>query len=703
MGSFVWESWAASLLRHLWQSTVFTTGVWLLTLALRRNAARLRYRLWMTASLKFLLPFSLLIAAGARLSSPGHFDRAQPKIATVVEGVAQPLLEAWPADATTRVYVAGTGTGWTTAHASTDWLPLLLLSAWAAGTLLLLARWMRSWQRLRAAVRRGNPVTLADGSQALMVAESVEPGIFGIMRPVLVLPRGIAEQLSAEQLDAIMAHELSHMRRRDNLTAALHMLVEAVFWFHPLVWWLGARLVDERERACDEAVLESRRQPVAYAEGILNVCKFYVEVPLSCVSGVMGSELKRRIARILSWQAARKLDLRRKALLGLAGVLALGAPLALGVVRGTTGAVKATAQAPPPKGNITGTWQGAAHAPGGHDRRFVLKIAKDEKGALSATLYSIDQKETPMAGDAVRFEGGTLRFVNQFPGLTYEGKISADGNSISGTVTQFGSFPLVIERATPGTEWATPAPPPRIVSMATDAKPGVEVATVKPTQPGTRLFMLVMQGEFLVIKNFSLKSLIKFAYDVPERQIAGDPGWMDTAKWDIEAKPDTPGMPSIAQMRMIVQKLLAERFALAYHEEKRKMPGYALTVGKNGPKMTKNADALESANFSGSPRGVLGARGATMGDFAHSLQGNILGQPVVDNTGLNGRWDLTLKWTPDETQFEGMGGKVPQPAEDANAPSLFTAIQEQLGLKLEAQKVDASVILVDHVEHPSPN
>jgi uncharacterized protein (TIGR03435 family) len=687
----------------LWQSTVFSAGVWLLTLALRRNAARLRYRLWMTASLKFLLPFSLLIAAGARLSSPGHFDRAQPKIVTVVEGVAQPLLEAaWPADATTPGSVAGTGTGGTTAHASTDWLLLLLLSTWAAGTLLLLARWMRSWQRLRAAVRRGEPVTLADGTPALIIAESVEPGIFGIMRPVLVLPRGIAEQLSAEQLDAIMAHELSHMRRRDNLTAALHMLVEAVFWFHPLVWWLGARLVEERERACDEAVLESRRQPVAYAEGILNVCKFYVEVPLSCVSGVMGSELKRRIARILSGQAARKLDLQRKALLGLAGVLALGAPLALGIVRGTTGALQAAAQAPP-KYNITGTWQGTAHVPGGHDLRFVLKIAKDEKGTLSATLYSIDQKEAPQAGDAVRFEGGTLRFVNQFPGLIYEGKMSADGNSINGTVQQTGSFPLVLERATPEKEWATPAAPSRIVPMATDAKPGVEVATVKPTQPGTQLFMLVMQGENLVVKNFALKYLLKFAYDMPERQIVGGPGWMDTDKWDIEAKPDTPGMPSIAQMRLMMQKVLADRFALKVHEEKREMPAYALTVGKNGPKVTKSADAMESANFTLYPWGMLGTRSATMGELAHLLQSNVLGQPVVDNTGLSGRWDFTLKWRPDETQFMGMNPPPPV-ADDANAPPpLFTAIQEQLGLKLEPRKVDAPVILVDHVERPSPN
>jgi uncharacterized protein (TIGR03435 family) len=158
-------------------------------------------------------------------------------------------------------------------------------------------------------------------------------------------------------------------------------------------------------------------------------------------------------------------------------------------------------------------------------------------------------------------------------------------------------------------------------------------------------------------------------------------------------------------MREIVQNLLAQRFALKFHEEKRKMTAFALTVGKNGPKMTKTADASLSPNFSANPLGVLGAQSATMGDFAHSLQGAILGQPVVDNTGLSGRWDFTLKWTPDETQFAGAPVKVPPPAaDDANAPPpLFTAIQEQLGLKLEAQKVDAPVILVDHVEHPSPN
>jgi uncharacterized protein (TIGR03435 family) len=499
-----------------------------------------------------------------------------------------------------------------------------------------------------------------------------------------------------------MAHELSHMRRRDNLTAALHMLVEAVFWFHPMVWWLEARLVEERERACDEAVLESRRQPVAYAEGILNVCKFYVEVPLSCVSGVMGSELKRRIARILSGQAARKLDLRRKALLGLAGALALGAPLALGVVHGSTGASQAAAQAPTPKYNITGTWQGTGHAPGGHNLRVVLKIAKDEKGGLSATLYNLDQSDPPMVGSLVSFERGTLRFVNDFPRLIYEGKLSADGNSISGTVTQNGSSALVLERATPETEWATPGPPPRAVPMAADAKPGVEVATIRPTQPGTKLFMLTVRGENLVVKNLPLTFLMKFAY--PTRPIVGLTGWMDTDKWDIEVKSDTPGMPSLDQERDILQKLLAERFALKVHEEKREMPAYTLTVGKDVPKVTKSVDASLKPSFTLHPSGMLRAQSATMDDFARLLQSNVLGQQVVDETGLTGKWDFALQWTPDETQFAGMRGNAPPAADDANAPPpLLPAIREQLGLRLTSEKTQVPVVVIDHVERPSPN
>ena len=307
-----------------------------------------------------------------------------------------------------------------------------------------------------------------------------------------------------------------------------------------------------------------------------------------------------------------------------------------------------------------------------------------------------------MPGSSVSYAGGMLRFTNIFPGLSFEGKMSSDGNSIRGTVIQNGNFPLVLERATPETEWATPAPPPRMAPMAADAKPGVEVATIKPTPPGTRRFMLTVRGGDLAIQGLSLDALIKFAYDVQNRQIVETPGWIGTDKWDIEAKPDTAGLPSQAQMREIVQKLLAERFALKIHEDRRNMEAYALTVSRDGPKMTKSPDASGLGGFSMGPVGVLHAGSATMADFTHVL-GDVLDRPVVDKTGLNGRWDFTLKWTPDETQFEGMPVARPAADDASPLPPLFTAIQEQLGLKLEGQKADVSVIVVDHVEHPTPN
>ncbi len=134
------------------------------------------------------------------------------------------------------------------------------------------------------------------------------------------------------QLEAIFAHELSHVRRRDNLAAAIHMLVEAIFWFHPLVWWLGARLVDERERACDEEVLKSGREPQVYAEGILTVCRHYLESPLICAAGVTGSNLKRRIEAIMARRIGRELTLSVKLLLAGAGALALAVPVTIGLL-----------------------------------------------------------------------------------------------------------------------------------------------------------------------------------------------------------------------------------------------------------------------------------------------------------------------------------------------------------------------------------
>jgi hypothetical protein len=147
--------------------------------------------------------------------------------------------------------------------------------------------------------------------------------VFGLVNPVLRWPRSVAERLDDQQVEAILSHELAHVRRHDNLTGAAHMLVEVLFWFHPLVWWLGTRLVDERERACDEEVIRWGGDPQVYAWSILNICKHYIEVPLACVSGVTGSDLKHRIERIMKNEGPRTLNAWRKILITTGGIAAI--------------------------------------------------------------------------------------------------------------------------------------------------------------------------------------------------------------------------------------------------------------------------------------------------------------------------------------------------------------------------------------------
>jgi uncharacterized protein (TIGR03435 family) len=364
-------------------------------------------------------------------------------------------------------------------------------------------------------------------------------------------------------------------------------------------------------------------------------------------------------------------------------------------------------QAPAQQTGIAGTWQGTLHLPDGHTLRTVLKVTKDDKGALQATFYSIDQSGRGIPTSSVSFDGSVLKYAIQFADLSYSGKLSADGNSISGTSTQGdNSIPLVFERATPETEWTIPAPPPKIPPMAADANPSFEVATIKPTKPDEQGTFITVRGTELVVVNFSLNDLVKFAYGVQDKQIIGGPDWMGTDKWDINAKPDTSGMPNDVQMKSMVKKMLADRFALKFHNDQREMAAYVLTVGKDGPKMKQNTDnpnGLPGLFFG--PIGTLHVTNATMADFTGLMQSVVLDRPVVDRTDLKGRWDFILKWTPDESQFTSVGWKVPTPAADATdvPPPLFTAIQEQLDMKLEAQKTQVPVMVVDQVDHASPN
>jgi hypothetical protein len=196
-------------------------------------------------------------------------------------------------------------------------------------------------------VGKASPVSLPFGIQAMTSPAFAEPGVFGIRRPVLLLPAGITERLTPPQLNAIVAHELCHIRRRDNLFTAIHMGVEALFWYHPLVWWVGARLLEERERACDEEVLLLGSEPQTYAEAILKVCELYLESPLACVSGVTGANLRKRIEEIMSNRIGAKLSFAKKAILAFSAACAVAAPVIVGIVQAPIGRAQTASAALP--------------------------------------------------------------------------------------------------------------------------------------------------------------------------------------------------------------------------------------------------------------------------------------------------------------------------------------------------------------------
>jgi uncharacterized protein (TIGR03435 family) len=696
----VWTKgvWTAALVNHLWQSTIVALVAWLLTLALRSNQARTRYWVWMIASVKFLIPFSLLIAAGESLRTTIAAPAHRPALAAVVEQITQPFPQ------TAAVTAEHLGNAHLVSEHNANLLPVILFSLWLCGFLHIVFSWARGWWTIRAAVRASSAMQIklpanvpVHGSPRML-----EPGVFGIVRPVLLLPENINDRLSASQLSAIIDHELWHIRRRDNLTAAIHMFVEAAFWFHPAVWWIGARLLEERERACDEAVLQSGNEARLYAESILDVCKFYVGSPLACMSGITGSDLKRRIVRIMTKQIACKLDFSRKLLLTVAAVAAIAAPVFLGLVHVTQ--VRAQSTSENPATNIADTWQGTLHA--GQDLRTVVKISKADGGGYKAVFYSIDQGGAPLPVAKITLEGTTVKMSLTAIGGSYEGKLSADGKSITGNWSQGPNpLPLTLTRATPETEWAIPAPPPKLPPMDANASPSFEVATIKPTKPDEQRKAFLVRGRRFQTINVSLNEIISFAYGVHAKQVVGAPSWADTEKFDIDAQPDGEGAPSDKQWKGMLQKLIVERFKLSFHRDKKELSVYVLSLAKTGQKLNKSEgdpNGLPGLFFQG--LGDLRVTNANTADFAGLLQQAVLDRPVLDQTGLNGRFDFTLKWTPDDSQFGGIGANIPPPTDSATAPpGLYTAIQEQIGLKLDATKAPAEVLVIDHVEKPSEN
>jgi bla regulator protein blaR1 len=246
-----------------------------------------------------------------------------------------------------------------------------------------------------------------------------------------------------------------------------------------------------------------------------------------------------------------------------------------------------------------------------------------------------------------------------------------------------------------------------LLSAQTQAK--FEVASIKPSNSADRrLLFNVQPGGRLTVANFTLKKLIQQAYDIKDFQISGGPGgfpnWIGSDQFDITAKAEDS--TDYKQLRLMLQSLLADRFQLVMRRDTKEMPTYALVLDKNGPKFKESAAESQSGMMR-IRRGVVVNQGVGISQLAEELS-NFLGRAVVDKTGLAGKYDVKLEWQPDENQiamFQNMG--VPEgfgaPAPDANGPSLFAALQEQLGLKLESQKGPVEIFVIEHVERPSEN
>jgi len=555
------------LINHLWQSTLYAVTAGLLTVAFRENRAQIRYWLWFSASLKFFIPFALLIALGSHSGLlPAGRTLATPIVSSTVEQIAEPY-----SDVSTFAAPASTIFNWSSS---------LILSLWMCGFGWIVLLRLRSWLRIRAAIGSSIPLKLSSAVEARSSQSLLEPGVVGLWRPILLLPVGIVERLTPLQLEAVLAHEACHVRRRDNLTAAIHMIVEAIFWFHPLVWWISARLVEERERACDEDVLRLGSEPHIYAEAIVSVCKYYLESPLACVSGVTGSDLKRRIETIMARHIAQNLNIARKFLLAMGGLAAVAAPIIVGLLNAPT----STAQQP----------------------------------------------------------------------------------------FQYKEFNAV---------------------------------SIKPSAPDDHnSFMLRPEPGGFSALGVPLKMLVMEAYNVNAFQISGGPNWMGTERWDILAKTNGVDQIGMAKFRPMLQTVLEERFRLKIHIETKDVPVFALEAETNGAKLVPHTGTEQQFR----PRqGSLVVKKGTVGRLALWLSRE-LGRVVIDATGLKGEYDYALQWTPDPGQGGPESiGLAPDtrgaPATGAYGPSIFTAIQEQLGLRLVSQNGKVEFVVIDGADRPSVN
>jgi uncharacterized protein (TIGR03435 family) len=579
---------ALFLLNHLWQSTLVAGIAWLAcAILLRHHSPRIRYGIWLIASLKFAIPFAALVESGRWLVRRPVLTPSQSQTAFDLVTGGTGVLATAPFRATPAPQASTSGQ---------EFLIVALFVVWAAGAALVCGRWLAHWSTIRRLARSAQPAGVFRGVPILrshrMHEQRIEPGVAGVWRPSILIPDGIESGLSEAQLQAILDHEWQHVRRRDNLAAWLHMLVQSIFWFYPVVWMVGRKLTDERERVCDQAVLASASAD-EYAAGILSVCTFYCRPSHRHAAGIASANLKARVESIVRNVPPRKLSGARTWALAALLFVALAAPVVVGL--------------------------------------------------LTAQAVSAQQ-------------------ANSFLGL------------------------------------------------ATSADKKFDVASIKPNMSGSPQWRLgPPRNGSITIVNLPLRNIITQSFRTNQLMVFGGPDWIARTNYDIDAKaPDSSATnPEVWEM---MRSLLIERFKLKYHIEQREIPVFALTVGPRGHKLTlgedgRCAEAIQVGKNCGDllilPWGA-GMFNMPIGGFITSI-GQRAGRPIVDKTGLTGKYDVAITWLPPDMKLEDLNLENVPPELRPQDMSLSEALERQAGLKLEAERAPMPVLVIDSVTEPEPN
>lgn len=604
----IWtQALSAALLDLLWQGALVGVLLWLALIALRHRSANARYAVSCAALVVLVtLPAITIVALRSAATSAPLTEPARPvspaALAPPASALPQTMLQIWFVPEAPRI-------------AWLDRVQTWALPVWAFGVLLLSVRlaWGYGYSfTLRRGGDSPDDAVLAlvanlagrigiDRPVRVLRSSMVDgPSVIGWLRPAILLPPAAAMGLTPQQLEAVLAHELAHVRRHDFAVNVAQMLAETVFFYHPVVWWVSHQIRIERELCCDDIAVQSCGDPVGYARALTALARQRLSAPQVSMAATGGS-LKYRVQRLLG---------------------------------------------------VTPRELGQSGAPG------VIAFSV----AVAALAMNIDRLEA--------------------------------------------------------------------LGQPQDEQPRFEVASIKRNTLNDRIVVSQGQNGRLMLRGYSLAMLVQSAYRVQEFQVVGGPDWIETERFDIEAieppadatgaapGPVAPGPGPPRPRDLMLRALLEERFSLAVHKETRERPVYALVLARSdgtlGPSLTRSAvdcataKGADACGTSVGP-GYIRVRGVTMAQLATAFSrltntGSSLNRLVVDRSALDGRYDAELRFTP-EFVPPLPEGRLPGglPPVDPNGPSIFTAVQEQLGLKLDPQRGPVEVLVIDRVERPTEN